>query len=274
MECSQVLRVVIAALIGTGTTLVTQEAAAQSYCSWSGCVVWGPPPGGSSGGGGGGGGSNWGGDTSHPCEQTECYSPPPPPPCNVLLATKPPACPSPRPFPSGYSYGAENYASGSGIKLLLAFIDHQPYVNPGARSYAQYALEVQTWNFADPGWVFSASMRPVIDNLKAACEIQHNADKGVVFPGTISAAEALCLEAFDKISAEADGQLSFLEWFVQWASVEGINLSAITTVPVGPISWTSPGNSVRIKYDKVEADARCSQWWTNVQLQQCSVGLP
>lgn len=220
--------------------------------------VWYPEGG---GGGSGDDGSGSGGDG----EPVPLRS------CDELRATKPASCPNPIPMPSGYGYGRELYASGRAIPRVINFVENQPYVHPDAREWARLALQFQTEHFTDGTTPYDYSSRTFLSLLTAACRVQNREDQGVVLPGNnpTTDAERACLDALSAATAETQND-SFFSFFNWWSEKEGVSLSSIG-VPAPLVSFLSPQNSIRVKYDAVSADAKCSTWWSEVQVQQCSL---
>ena len=195
----------------------------------------------------------------------------PPVDCEFLRATKPDNCPSPIAKPVGPEFARDEMESGSGIPKLLYFITTEKGVHESARALARTSLANHTDDIAG-GWApFEIANSYLLTSVASVCEEQRNLDAGLRAYLNLEAtpAERQCIEALEVLTAESyDNQFS--GWFLNWLRENEIDLNDLG-IPNTVIGLFDTKNSLRVKYDKTSKDAKCSNWWTNVQANQCGV---
>lgn len=138
------------------------------------------------------------------------------------------------------------------------------------RGIARQALSDLIDRFTDSFTGFDEAVDIFADAFQQACEAQSDALSGVRAPGVVTDSERQCSTAIDRILAEANRQIGFTDWFVQWSNRNGFSLADLG-IPQAVINFLSPENSLTIAFEKASADAQCSQWWDSAQTYQCGV---
>ncbi|WP_372156980.1 hypothetical protein ACCP96_15800 [Xanthomonas campestris pv. fici] len=95
-----------------------------------------------------------------------------------------------------------------------------------------------------------------------------SADRGSL-RGQLTVPEYYCFEIMKALDIEADDQMNFVQFFIDWSKRYAINLERY--VPGEVLSSGSLDNSIGVKWKVTSADAACSTWWTNFQQNQCSL---
>ncbi|MEA9571292.1 hypothetical protein, partial [Xanthomonas campestris] len=95
------------------------------------------------------------------------------------------------------------------------------------------------------------------------------AQRGQVIPGQLTVPEYYCFEIMKALDIEADDQMNFVQFCIDWSKRYAVNLERY--VPGEVLSSGSLDNSIGVKWKVTSADASCSRWWTNFQQNQCSL---
>jgi hypothetical protein len=103
--------------------------------------------------------------------------------------------------------------------------------------------------------------------VQDACRRQNLADDHTFT--AMTAMEQNCLDVLERLQAEA-GDSGFRGYFFQWLDREGIHLDDLG-IPETMLDWAAPSNSLRIRQQRVNADAVCAQWWIDAQANQCTL---
>ncbi len=216
-------------------------------------------PGDSSGGGGGGAGS----DQQQSCE--------------LLLATRPAACPNPIPIPTDPLYGDDRIPAGqrSSMRMAHSFVNGKAYwegmpiqMDSGAIWFLQAALQDQVNAFASGASLVDTNARLRM-HLGLTCDMQLNASYQYRVGGTLTKPEQYCLEMMKAFDAEANDNQNFVNWFIEHQRAIGMPLE--NYVPYGIVELIDTRNSIGEKWRAVTEDASCSKWWTQVQKNMCGV---
>lgn len=197
----------------------------------------------------------------------EYTSPPVESPCDELKDRKPLNCPNPIPYPTGYGYGRDFYPAGSGIPRLLYWIEHVTGVNASARDVATRGLALHTIDLTQQFVSLDRANERLLLAVQDACRRQNLADDHTFT--AMTAMEQNCLDVLERLQAEA-GDSGFRGYFFQWLDREGIHLDDLG-IPETMIDWAAPSNSLRIRQQRVNADAVCAQWWIDAQANQCTL---
>jgi hypothetical protein len=191
-------------------------------------------------------------------------------PCEVLLATKPPSCPSPIATPAGFDYGRDTYAGGSAMAKLIAYANN-PSANGDARYDVKVALEMQTRMISERVNSVYDIQLPFFNLVSIACQLESKSWEGRRLGVELTTPERLCIDALGKAQAEADqSEMTFFGFFSRWLDKEGLDITDL--FPQTVVNLFSPENSMTKKYDLVTADAKCATWWKQVQHNQCPAG--
>lgn len=222
-------------------------------------IVIGTQPGGFDGGGGGGGGG-FGGDCSTESCQGNNY---PANTCTLHALVKPADCPEPIPMPAGPRYGQDKFRSGSALARAIAFIDNttRGYDTTTQQKIAQ-ALSDHTTDLRFVGIPLSTLNARLVEKVGIACDIQRVRLDLYPMPFTFrpTFGEYACAELVDQL-AEETGEPQFLPWFITWLAKEGIDPTDSRFIPQTLVNFLSPANSLKQKFDQVEKDNICANWW-------------
>lgn len=219
--------------------------------------------------GGDGGGSEGDGDPEHEVV------------CQNLKATKPAMCPNPIPIPSGATY-AQDKLPGAGINgkstvlMAIAYSQNRAYgpngavsqVDPTAAWSMDFILNKQTQNYANPGMSFKEATAVFRNDLKSVCELESMGSNKYRIAGQLTVPEYYCFQIMKALDVEADDEMSFIQFFLDWSKRYGVPLESYVPGPV--VSSASMDNSLGVKWKVTSADAACSSWWTNFQQNQCT----
>ncbi len=75
-----------------------------------------------------------------------------------------------------------------------------------------------------------------------------------------------CLGTLNRLSGEAG--LSFGAFYLNWLHTLGINLAELK-IPQTLINWVAPENSLRVKYELIDAQLKCNAWHREVTRNGC-----
>ncbi|MGQ5273477.1 hypothetical protein [Xanthomonas arboricola] len=226
-----------------------------------------PDPGDGGGGDGGGGG----GDNGDP----EVV-------CNNLRNQKPQMCPNPIPLPAGATYAQDKLpgASINGKSTILMAIGYSQgrafgpngttaAPNETAAWLMDFILNKQTENFAKIGLPLKEATKIFREDVKAVCDYESMESDKYRIVGQQTVPEYYCFEIMKALDIEADDQMSFVQFFIDWAKRYAVNLERY--IPGEALSSGSLDNSIGTKWRVTTADAACSRWWTTFQENQCSL---
>ncbi|MBB4127537.1 hypothetical protein GGR77_002851 [Xanthomonas translucens] len=202
--------------------------------------------------------------------------------CQNLTATKPAMCPNPIPIPSGATY-AQDKLPGAGINgkstvmMAIAYSQNRAYgpngtvsqVDPTAAWAMDFALNKQTENYANPGISFRDATTTFRNDIKSVCELESMGSDKYRIAGQLTVPEYYCFEIMKALDVEADDQMSFIQFFLDWSKRYGVPLESYVPGPV--VSSASMDNSLGVKWKVTSEDARCSSWWTSFQQNQCGL---
>ncbi|MCC8490381.1 hypothetical protein [Xanthomonas citri] len=225
-----------------------------------------PDPGDGGGGDGGGGGNN--GD--------------PEVICNNLKNQKPQMCPNPIPLPAGATYAQDKLpgASINGKSTLLMAIGYSQgrafgpngttaAPNATAAWLMDFTLNKQTENFTKLGLPLKEATKIFREDLKIICDYESTESNKYRIAGQLTVPEYYCFEIMKALDIEADDQMSFVQFFIDWAKRYAVNIERY--IPGEVVSSGSLDNSIGTKWRVTTADAACSRWWTSFQENQCSL---
>ncbi|MCW0435818.1 hypothetical protein [Xanthomonas sacchari] len=201
--------------------------------------------------------------------------------CQNLKATKPAMCPNPIPVPSGATY-AQDKLPGAGINgkstvlMAIAYSQNRAYgpngavsqVDPTAAWSMDFILNKQTQNYANPGMSFKEATAVFRNDLKSVCELESMGSNKYRIAGQLTVPEYYCFQIMKALDVEADDEMSFIQFFLDWSKRYGVPLESYVPGPV--VSSASMDNSLGVKWKVTSADAACSSWWTNFQQNQCT----
>lgn len=200
--------------------------------------------------------------------------------CRSHLAIKPASCPNPIPFPSGADY-AQNKLPGaswgakSTVLMSIALSQGRTYglnrnvpPDPQAQETMRYILERQTQNYANPTKNFDSANGEFRAGLEHVCELQAQASSNYRLGRDLTIPEIFCFQIMKAFEDEVRGA-GFVETFVEWGRRYGIPVEEyITPQWAGSVELEK---SLMAKWQQVSADASCSNWWTTLQQNQCSI---
>ncbi|CTP93185.1 hypothetical protein XTPLMG730_3782 [Xanthomonas translucens pv. phlei] len=202
--------------------------------------------------------------------------------CQNLKATKPAMCPNPIPIPSGSTYAQDKLPGASingksTVMMAIAYSQNRAYgpngavsqVDPTAAWAMDFALNKQTENYANPGMSFKDATSTFRNDLKSVCELESMGSNKYRIAGQLTVPEYYCFEIMKALDVEADDQMSFIQFFLDWSKRYGVPLESYVPGPV--VSSASMDNSLGVKWKVTSADAACSSWWTSFQQNQCSL---
>ncbi|WAT15169.1 hypothetical protein [Xanthomonas fragariae] len=202
--------------------------------------------------------------------------------CANLRATKPAMCPNPIPLPAGATYAQDKLpgASINGKSTVLMAIGYSQgrafgpngttaAPNVTAAWLMDLVLNKQTENYANPGMSFKDATKIFRDDIKQVCELESIESSKYRIPGQLTVPEYYCFEIMKALDIEADDQMNFVQFFIDWSKRYAVNLESY--VPGAVISSGSLDNSIGVKWKVTSADGACSAWWTSFQQNQCSL---
>lgn len=268
MNHSKALRAVISVLILAGAAnAVAQTTLDKTYVTGTRPTSEPPVPIFQPGGGGGG----YGGVSS---TTTQEQNPVPPEGCRAFLAEKPADCPNPIPFPEGATYGRDRFRGGSAMAQAIAFATNTTNgYDVTAKSMITQALSDQTRDIGawyNPLSLINSRLQTAITN---ACNLQkQNLDAHPPFVGRPTAGERACASVLDSVVDE-NGDAGFIPWFLNWLSVQRIDIGDLTGVinlPQTVMNLLDPQNTLTQKFDFVTKDAQCASWWAWQETYQCT----
>ena len=200
--------------------------------------------------------------------------------CELLIATRPAACPNPIPIPSGGLYADDRIPgagaiSRSSMRMAYSFVkgvgSWQGITVEGAQSakiFLQAALDEQTQNFANGMSLNEANERFRL-HLGIACG-QQVGESSAYRVGVIpTKPEQYCFEMLKAFDAEANDQKNFAQWFIDYVRGTGIPLESY--VPYGIIELVDSKNSIGEKWRAVTEDASCARWWIQANENMCGI---
>ncbi len=251
-----------------GVTVRFPGGGATYIPGFSSCqiIAYGPPGGGGSPGVGGSGGA----------------LPPPPnesPRCRDLREVTPATatCPGPIAFPEGPTYGSNHQGAMSKIEnLFLASgsfnIDTSILRFNGALTTA---LSNVTARHTSRGTLFSTSVVDMYTAVGLACH-DYRQELQARYSG-IGSTDLMqinllnqCDLAMQAIGREASGHDYGIGYDVStfWREGYGIDVDD-TWIPDTLVNWFSTENSLRERLERVRDDATCSDWWREMEANQC-----
>jgi hypothetical protein len=215
----------------------------------------------------GGGGGSW-----VPPEQV----------CSTLRISKPSNCPNPIPLPAGPYYGQDRMPGAtmhakSTILMAIAYAQGRAYgtnsvvaPDPTASWTMAKLLENQTARYTDPFVTTDQVNAEFRSGLIAVCNLETwRGSSGIRPPGGQTVAEAACFEIMKAFDQETNKIMTFTQFFVDWAKRYGVPLADYLPGPA--ISATDERNSITAKYNLIDADSKCSRWWTEYEVNQCDI---
>ncbi|MBV6687068.1 hypothetical protein KV692_04045 [Xanthomonas euvesicatoria pv. physalidis] len=132
-----------------------------------------------------------------------------------------------------------------------------------------FTLNKQTENFTKPGMPLKEATKIFREDLKIICDYESTESNKYRIPGQLTVPEYYCFEIMKALDVEADDQMSFVQFFIDWAKRYAVNLERY--IPGEVLSAESLDNSIGTKWRVTTADAACSRWWTSFQENQCSL---
>lgn len=202
--------------------------------------------------------------------------------CNNLRNQKPQMCPNPIPLPAGATYAQDKLpgASINGKSTILMAIGYSQgrafgpngttaAPNETAAWLMDFILNKQTENFAKIGLPLKEATKIFREDVKAVCDYESMESDKYRIVGQQTVPEYYCFEIMKALDIEADDQMSFVQFFIDWAKRYAVNLERY--IPGEALSSGSLDNSIGTKWRVTTADAACSRWWTTFQENQCSL---
>ncbi|MGV7174412.1 hypothetical protein [Xanthomonas axonopodis] len=202
--------------------------------------------------------------------------------CENLRATKPAMCPNPIPLPEGGAYAQDKLPGASihgksTVLMAIGYSQGRTFGPNGTTAppdgatawWMDFILNKQTANYANPGMSFKEATKIFRDDLAWVCEEQTKESNKYRIPGQLTVPEYYCFEIMKALDIEADDQMNFVQFFIDWSKRYAVNLERY--VPGEALSSGSLDNSIGVKWKVTSADASCSRWWTNFQQNQCSL---
>ena len=167
--------------------------------------------------------------------------------CAYFLAMKPNNCQGEKPI-VGASYGQESYQMTSGLRRMLDSLANYPYT-PSARANIIDALAQHTADLASLTIPTEQANTDLLQRILGSCNYQR----------TVSGGAEGCFSNFNSLLAEHDGTADSYRSF----------LLSIGVVPQPAIDWFTPSNSLRTKFDLINAQVQCNAWYAEVAANGC-----
>jgi hypothetical protein len=188
--------------------------------------------------------------------------------CNTLMLKKPAGCLGQGQI-QGAPFGTHQYHPGSGLAAAIYNTTNMAF-SPQARTLISNALATHTASLARGTIPIETANANLLDGMRLACSYQaaHDQLNPPLTPwvGGISPAMRACLGTLNRLSGEAG--LSFGAFYLNWLHTLGINLAELK-IPQTLINWVAPENSLRVKYELIDAQLKCNAWHREVTRNGC-----
>ncbi len=189
--------------------------------------------------------------------------------CAYLRLTKPESCLGPAPI-SGANYGDGSYSTGSALAAAIYNAVNNSSIQSSARNMLSNALAEHTSALANGQIPFSVANSNLIAGIQAACEYQaaYDRENPPMSPhaGGISPALRACLGTLARANGEAGNAVTFGGYISAWLQQQGIVLNEFGQTI---INWFEPENSLRVKFELIEKQAKCNVWYREMSANGC-----
>lgn len=190
--------------------------------------------------------------------------------CGYLSNNRPPSCPANIPYPSGTAdYGADSYAGGSGLAKLI-YLKNSGLLRESDRSWIELRLIDHTNDIVfgsfDEALVIN---RRLIIGVANGCIAIAEGDK-LSWPYQLTDGARKCQEALEILVREAGGE-TMVSAARDWMDLNKFDIGLGYLGLESVIAALSPDNSLTTKFNKLQAETKCAQWWEGVMVNRCSV---
>lgn len=170
------------------------------------------------------------------------------PQCDFLRSSKPQNCTGPADI-NGPRWGEGHYGVLTGLGRLINSLDNFPYT-PTARQMLVNALTAHTAAVSD---LFGTSLddanRHLLNGVMAVCTQQQAEAGGLA-----------CYSNLNRLVSEHNGEADQVRSTLQWLGV----------VPEPVVDIFAPENSLRVKFDLGNEQARCNAWYQEMAQNGCN----
>lgn len=173
---------------------------------------------------------------------------------------KPEGCEGPKNV-EGAAWGKDRYAFASALYFGIVLSEPDSVdLNPAAKSALQNALAQHTAAISTQIVPLPDANRALINSVIDICEYQYRAD--MAYSHNVQA----CATLVAKLNGEATGDYG--DAITNFFNRLGVSLSDLR-VPQTVVNWLAPENSLRVKFEVVEAQVQCNVWYSEMQTNGC-----